>query len=39
LIADANGGSCHQFRWKIRFAGIGGEKTRGRSGDGTGVCG
>jgi peroxiredoxin len=27
LIADANGGSCHQFRWKIRYAGIGGEKT------------
>src|SRR4030095_7776349 len=27
LIADANGGSCHQFRWEIRYAGIGGEKT------------
>jgi glutaredoxin/glutathione-dependent peroxiredoxin len=26
LIVDANGGSCHQFRWKISFAGIGGEK-------------
>jgi hypothetical protein len=29
LIVDANGGSCHQFRWKIPFAGIGREKSRG----------
>jgi len=32
LIVDANGGSCHQFRWKISFAGSAAKKAVGVAG-------